>query len=135
MGLLPGLIPRILADSAILSIVGTRVGDRTAVLTLSTALDAPGYAPLPLAVLVGANGEVTMFLALLMAVDIVVPIDLTCPVTPWLVLLSVLAKCQSRRSSSAQTVQGASFRPTVPTPNPSPRLASSKQHPTPASYS
>ncbi len=62
LGLLPGLVPRVLADPAILSMVGARVGDRTAVLTLTAALDAPGYAPLPLVLLIGLVAGVILLL-------------------------------------------------------------------------
>lgn len=51
LGLLPGLLPAVAADPAIVTMVGTHIAGRTGILTLTAAADARGYAPLPLTAL------------------------------------------------------------------------------------
>jgi formate hydrogenlyase subunit 3/multisubunit Na+/H+ antiporter MnhD subunit len=60
VGILPGTVLNLLADPAITALSGNHLGARIGWLTLAPTLAAPGYAPLPLALLlaVAASGAV-----------------------------------------------------------------------------
>lgn len=52
LGLFPGGVLWLLADPAIRQLTGTELGSRAGFLHLSATIDAPGYAPLPLAAVI-----------------------------------------------------------------------------------
>ncbi|MBN8926965.1 MAG: hypothetical protein J0H19_10115 [Rhodospirillales bacterium] len=61
VGLFPGLLLR-LADPAVLQLAGTELGARVGVLQLAPATRVPGYAPLPLALLLAVFGGILAWL-------------------------------------------------------------------------
>jgi NADH:ubiquinone oxidoreductase subunit 5 (subunit L)/multisubunit Na+/H+ antiporter MnhA subunit len=62
LGLFPGLVLRVFGDPVVHQITGGGLADHGGVLGLSAAADMPGYAPLPLAVILGIAGTVVFLL-------------------------------------------------------------------------